>query len=51
MADGRLERLFWRVLDDLDYLVALAWLRNLDVLAGPSRGRRPIDSGSEIGSG
>jgi hypothetical protein len=35
MADGRLRRLFWRVADQLDYLVTLAWLRILDALAGP----------------
>jgi hypothetical protein len=35
MADGRLRRLFWRVVDHLDYLVTLAWLRVLDALAGP----------------
>jgi hypothetical protein len=27
--------LFWRVADDLDYLVTLAMLRILDALAGP----------------
>jgi len=32
MADGRLRRLFWRVADDLDYLVTLTRLR---ILAGP----------------
>jgi hypothetical protein len=35
MADGRLRRLFWRVADDLDYLVTLVRLRILDALAGP----------------
>ena len=35
LADGRLERLFSRVADQLDYLVTLAWLRILDALAGP----------------
>jgi hypothetical protein len=35
MADGRLRRLFWRVVDHLDYLLTLAWLRILDALAGP----------------
>ena len=35
MTDGRLERLFWRVADQLDYLVTLASLRILDALAGP----------------
>jgi hypothetical protein len=28
-------RLFWRVVDHLDYLLTLAWLRILDALAGP----------------
>jgi hypothetical protein len=35
MADGRLERLFWRVADQLDYLVTLASLRVLDAVCGP----------------
>jgi hypothetical protein len=35
MTDGRLRRLFWRLADDLDYLVTLASLRILDALAGP----------------
>jgi hypothetical protein len=35
MADGTLRRLFWRVADQLDYFVTLAWLRILDALAGP----------------
>jgi hypothetical protein len=35
MADERLERLFWRVADELDYLLTLVWLRILDALAGP----------------
>jgi hypothetical protein len=35
MANARLRRLFWRVADDLDYLVTLARLRILDALAGP----------------
>jgi hypothetical protein len=35
MAGGRLRRLFWRVADDLDYLVTLLRLRVLDGLAGP----------------
>jgi hypothetical protein len=35
MTDTRLRRLFWRVADQLDYLVTLAWLRILDKLAGP----------------
>jgi hypothetical protein len=34
MIDWPLRRLFWRV-DALDYLLTLAWLRILDVLAGP----------------
>jgi hypothetical protein len=32
MTDGPLRRLFWRVADQLDYLVTLAWLRILDAL-------------------
>ena len=51
MTDGPLRRLSWRVADQFDYLVTLAWLRVLDKLAGPSRRRRPIGSGSETGSG
>lgn len=35
MTDIRLGHLFWRVADQLDYLVTLAWLRILDALAGP----------------
>jgi hypothetical protein len=35
VATGRLRRLFWRVVDDLDYLWTLATLRVLDALAGP----------------
>jgi hypothetical protein len=35
MTKGPLRRLFWRVADDLDYLVTLASLRVLDALAGP----------------
>jgi hypothetical protein len=35
MVDGRLRCLFWRVADDLDYLVTLVKLRILDALAGP----------------
>jgi len=35
MADGPLRRLFWRVADDLDYLVTLARRRIMDTLAGP----------------
>jgi hypothetical protein len=35
VATGRLRRLFWRVADDLDYLVTHATLRILDALAGP----------------
>jgi hypothetical protein len=34
MIDGPLRRLFWRVVDALDYLLTLAWLRILDALAG-----------------
>jgi hypothetical protein len=32
---GRCLKFYWRVADDLDYLVTLATLRILDVLAGP----------------
>ena len=35
MTDTRLGHLFWRVADQLDYLVTLAWLRILDAVAGP----------------
>jgi hypothetical protein len=35
MTDPRVGRLFWRVADQLDYLVTLARLRILDALAGP----------------
>ena len=47
MTDGRLERLFWRVADQLDYLVTLASLRILDAWPAPSRRRRPI--GRKVG--
>jgi len=32
---GPLARLFWRVVDELDYWVTLARLRALDALCGP----------------
>ena len=35
MSDGLLARFSWRVVDALDYLVTLAWLRILDRLGGP----------------
>jgi hypothetical protein len=35
MADGPPRRLFWRLTDDLDYLVTLVRLRILDALIGP----------------
>jgi hypothetical protein len=35
MTDGPVRRLFWRLVDQLDYLVTLARLRILDALAGP----------------
>ena len=35
MTDTRLGHLFWRVVDELDYLLTLARLRILDALAGP----------------
>jgi hypothetical protein len=43
-----LRRLFWRVGDQLDYLLTLAWLRILDALAGslpetPADRQRPRD--------
>jgi hypothetical protein len=60
MTDGRLRRLFWRVADQLDYLVTLAWLRILDALAGPlpetpadrqrQRERERIERGRSPGS-
>lgn len=34
-ADGLLARLFWRVVDALDYLLTLARLRILDALSSP----------------
>jgi hypothetical protein len=51
ITDGLLRRLFRRVADQLDYLVTLARRRILDALTGPSRRRRPIGNGSEIGNG
>jgi hypothetical protein len=41
MADGQMARLFWRVVDELDYRVMQArfWLR--DVLCGPESGLMP----------
>jgi hypothetical protein len=50
MTDGRRRRLFWRVADDLDYLVTLASLRILDALAGPEP-ETPGRSEAEAGSG
>jgi hypothetical protein len=35
MGDGPLQRLFWRVVDHLDYALTLARLRILDAVAGP----------------
>jgi hypothetical protein len=35
MADGPLQRLFWRAVDPLNYLLTLARLRILDPLAAP----------------
>jgi hypothetical protein len=35
MADGPVRCLFWRMVDELDYLLTLARLRILDALAGP----------------
>jgi hypothetical protein len=34
MTDGPLRRLFWRVADELDYLLRLARLRILDAVCG-----------------
>ena len=42
MTDGPLRHLFWRVADELDYLLTLARLRILDALAGPCRRPQPI---------
>jgi hypothetical protein len=36
MAKEALRRLFWRVVDAVDYLLTLAWLRILDAHGGPS---------------
>jgi hypothetical protein len=38
MTDTRLGRLFWRVVDELDYRLTLARLRILDALASPEPG-------------
>jgi hypothetical protein len=35
MTDGQLRRLFWRAVDELDYLLTLTRLRILDALGGP----------------
>jgi hypothetical protein len=35
ITDGPLRRLFWRIVDQLDYLVTLARLRILDAVCGP----------------
>jgi hypothetical protein len=35
MLDTRLGRVFWRIVDGLDYVLTLAWLRIFDALAGP----------------
>jgi hypothetical protein len=48
MADRRLERLFWRVAYQLDYLVTLAQLRILDAVCGPEPGT-PADRRHERG--
>ena len=42
MADSPLQRLFWRVVDALDYLLTLVRLRMLDALAGPEP-ETPVD--------
>jgi hypothetical protein len=48
MADRRLERLFWRVADQLDYLVTLARLRILNAVCGPEL-EMPADRRRERG--
>jgi hypothetical protein len=35
MSDSPVRRLYWRVVDTLDYLLTLTTLRILDVFAGP----------------
>jgi hypothetical protein len=44
MADRLLRRLFWRVADDLDYLVTLTRLRILDANRRPRAGDPPIST-------
>jgi hypothetical protein len=48
MTDGRLERFFCRVADQLDYLVTLALLRILDAVCGPEP-ETPVDRRRERG--
>jgi hypothetical protein len=43
MADGRLARLFWRVLDGLDYWLTQARLWLADTVCGPVPDRAPSD--------
>jgi hypothetical protein len=50
MVDGTLWRLFWRVADQFDDLVTLAWLRILDALAGPLP-ETPAESAAAARSG
>jgi hypothetical protein len=49
MTDTRLGHLFWRVVDELDYLLTLARLRILDALAGPFRRPQPINRANASG--
>jgi hypothetical protein len=44
------QRLFWHVVDELDYLLALLRLRILDALAGPLP-ETPADQHHSAGSG
>jgi hypothetical protein len=48
MAEGPTARLFWRVADQLDYLVTLAQLRMLDAVCGPEP-ETPADRRRERG--
>ena len=42
MTDAPLRRIFWRIVDALDYLLMLARLRILDALAGPEPESRAL---------